>query len=456
MNQSQTVSQFEKMTTRPIPKLVISLGIPTTISMLVTNIYNMADAYFVGELGNSASGAVGVVFGLMAIIQAFGFMFGHGAGSIIARKLGQKDSHSAGVFASLSITACLLTGALLAVIGLLFMNPIMRLLGSTDTILPYAKDYGTYILIAAPFTMASFALNNILRYEGKAFFAMIGLTVGGIINIIFDPILIFGCKMGVAGAGLATAISQMIGFCILLSMFLRGKTLSKLSVKLAKENPKGIFEIMATGFPSFCRQGLTSIATMTLNNLAGEVGGDAAITAMSIVNKITFFIFAVGLGIGQGFQPVASFNYGAKIYSRVKKAFYFTLCAGEILLGVCVVVGLLFSNQLVGMFRNDPNVISIGTFSLKLQLLALFFHPMTICSNMMFQSIGENKKATFLSMLRSGILFIPTLVILTYFFGLFGVQSSQAIADVIAFFICAPIAVLFLKNLPEDQPEVQG
>ena len=456
MNQSQTVSQFEKMTTRPIPKLVISLGIPTTISMLVTNIYNMADAYFVGELGNSASGAVGVVFGLMAIIQAFGFMFGHGAGSIIARKLGQKDSHSAGVFASLSITACLLTGALLAVIGLLFMNPIMRLLGSTDTILPYAKDYGTYILIAAPFTMASFALNNILRYEGKAFFAMIGLTVGGIINIIFDPILIFGCKMGVAGAGLATAISQMIGFCILLSMFLRGKTLSKLSVKLAKENPKGIFEIMATGFPSFCRQGLTSIATMTLNNLAGEVGGDAAITAMSIVNKITFFIFAVGLGIGQGFQPVASFNYGAKIYSRVKKAFYFTLCAGEILLGVCVVVGLLFSNQLVGMFRNDPNVISIGTFSLKLQLLALFFHPMTICANMMFQSIGENKKATFLSMLRSGILFIPTLVILTYFFGLFGVQSSQAIADVIAFFICAPIAVRFLKNWPEDQPEVQG
>lgn len=452
MTKNPTITQYEKMTTWPIPKLVISLGIPTTISMLVTNIYNMADTYFVSTLGNSASGAVGVVFGLMAIIQAFGFMFGHGAGSIIARKLGQKDAHSASVFASISIISCLIVGTLLGVLGLLFTKPLMRLLGSTETILPYAKDYGIYILIAAPFTMASFALNNILRYEGKALFSMIGLGIGGILNIICDPIFIFGCRMGVAGAGLATALSQIVGFVILLSMFFRGKTVSKLSLTLAKENPKGVFRIMATGFPSFCRQGLTSIATMTLNILAGNVGADAAVAAMSIVNKITFFIFAVGLGIGQGFQPVASFNYGAKIYSRVKKSFYFTLWAGEILLGVCVVVGLIFSNQLVGMFRNDPAVIEIGTLSLKLQLLALFFHPMTICANMMFQSIGENKKATFLSMLRSGILFIPILLILTHFFGLFGVQSSQAIADVFAFFICAPVAIRFLKNLPKDQP----
>ena len=453
MKQNTAVTQFEKMTTWPIPKLVITLGIPTTISMLVTNIYNMADTYFVSELGNSASGAVGVVFGLMAIIQAFGFMFGHGAGSIIARKLGQKDTHSASVFASLSITACLLVGTLITVLGLVLIDPLMSLLGSTDTILPYAKEYGIYILIATPFTMASFALNNILRYEGKAFFAMIGLTIGGILNMIGDPVLIFGLDMGIAGAGLATALSQIVGFFILLSMFLRGKTLSKLSLKLAKENPKGIFAIMATGFPSFCRQGLTSIATMTLNTLAGGVGGDPAVAAMSIVNKITFFIFAVGLGIGQGFQPVASFNYGAKIYSRVKQAFYFTFGAGEVLLGVFVVVGLLCSNHLIGLFRDDPMVIAIGTLSLKLQLLALFFHPLTICSNMLFQSIGENKKATFLSLLRSGILFIPILLTLTKCFGLFGIQSAQAIADVFAFLISAPLVLHFLKNLPQDQSE---
>lgn len=455
MDKTREIDQFEKMTTWPIPKLVITLGIPTTISMLVTNVYNMADTYFVSELGNSASGAVGVVFGLMAIIQAFGFMFGHGAGSIIARKLGQKDSHSASVFASLSIMACLIVGTLIGILGLIFLDPLMWLLGSTDTILPYAKDYGMYILIAAPLTMTSFALNNILRYEGKAFFAMIGLTIGGVINIIVDPILIFGLDMGIAGAGLSTAISQVVSFFILISMFWRGKTLSRLSVKFAKENPRGIFDIMATGFPSFCRQGLSSIATMTLNNLAGEVGGDAAVAAMSVANKITFFIFAVGLGIGQGFQPVASFNYGAKIYSRVKKAFFFTFGVGELLLGVFVAVGLIFSNNLIGLFRDDPTVIEIGTLSLKLQLLALFFHPMTICANMLFQSIGENKKATFLSLLRSGILFIPILWILTKAFGLFGVQSSQAIADVLAFFISAPLVLYFLKNLPEDQLEAR-
>jgi Na+-driven multidrug efflux pump len=285
---------------------------------------------------------------------------------------------------------------------------------------------------------------------------MIGLTIGGILNMVVDPILIFGFDMGIAGAGLSTALSQVVGFIILLSMFLRGKTMSKLNAKFLKENPRGIFEIMATGFPSFCRQGLSSIATMTLNNLAGEVAGDAAVAAMSVVNKITFFIFAVGLGIGQGFQPVASFNYGARIYSRVKKAFFFTFAAGEVLLGVFVVVGLLFSNHLIGLFRDDPTVIEIGTLSLKLQLLALFFHPLTICANMLFQSIGENKKATFLSLLRSGILFIPVLLILTKLFGLFGVQSSQAIADVLAFFISAPLVLYFLKNLPEDQADAKS
>ncbi len=447
---SVTDSNFEKMTTWPIPKLVITLGIPTTISMLVTNIYNMADTFFVSELGNSASGAVGVVFGLMAIIQAFGFMFGHGAGSIIARKLGERDVHSAGVFATLSITACLTVGTLIGILGLIFIDPLMKLLGSTDTILPYAKGYGVYILISAPVMMTSFALNNILRYEGKAFFAMIGLTIGGVLNIICDPILIFYFDMGIAGAGLSTAISQLVGFCILLSMFLRGKTQSRLKISSLKENPKGIFLIMATGFPSLCRQGLSSIATMILNNLAG-VYGDAAVAAMSIVNRISFFIFAVGLGIGQGFQPVASFNYGAKLYSRVKKAFYFTLGAGEVLLGVAALVCILLSGHLIGIFRDDPTVIEIGTLALRFQLVALFFHPLVICSNMLFQSIGENKKATFLSMLRSGILFIPAILVMTYFFGLFGVQTAQSVADVLAFFITLPLVIGFLRKLPNEE-----
>ena len=297
-SQAMVDAHYEKMTKWPVSKLVITLGIPTTISMLVTNIYNMADTFFVSSLGNSASGAVGVVFGLMAIIQAFGFMFGHGAGSIIARKLGERDSHSASIFATLSITACLTVGTLIGVLGLIFIEPLMRLLGSTDTILPYAKGYGIYILVACPVTMTSFALNNILRYEGKAFFSMIGLTIGGVLNIICDPILIFVFDMGIEGAGLSTAISQLVSFLILLSMFSRGKTQSKLSPKYLKENPKGIFLIMATGFPSLCRQGLNSIATMILNNLAGFCGGDAAVSQNT--------------AIGSGLRHL----YGAPDYSR--------------------------------------------------------------------------------------------------------------------------------------------
>lgn len=329
-------SQYEKMTKEPVSKLVIELGIPTTISMLVTSIYNMADTFFVGKLGNSASGAVGVVFGLMAIIQALGFMFGHGAGSIIARLLGAKDKDKATNYASVSFFSALFSGMFLGIIGLVFTNQLMRLLGSTTTILPYARDYGRYILIATPITMASFVLNNILRYEGKAYLAMIGLTTGGVLNIILDPILIYKCRMGIAGAGLATSFSQCVSFSILLSMFLRRKTQSRLIFARFTANLKQLPLIMQTGFPSLVRQGLNSVASMFLNHYAGFYG-DSAIAAMSIVNRICFFIFAVGLGIGQGFQPVCGFNYGAKRFDRVKKAFYFTVAAGETFLGVLAV-----------------------------------------------------------------------------------------------------------------------
>ena len=440
------VSQYDKMTQEPVSKLVLKLGLPTTISMLVTSVYNMADTFFVGTLGNSASGAVGVVFGVMAIIQAFGFMFGHGAGSIIARRLGAQDEESATSYASVSFFSALLTGAVFGVIGLIFLNPFMRLFGSTDTILPYARDYGRFILITAPIMMASFVLNNILRYEGKAYLAMFGLTTGGILNMALDPIFIYKFHMGISGAGLATALSQCISFGILLSMFLRGKTQSKLSFSKFTHDIKKLPLIMQTGFPSLVRQGLNSVATMSLNHYAG-LYGDPAVAAMSIVNRICFFIFAVGLGIGQGFQPVCGFNYGAKRYERVKNAFLFTVCIGEIFLGMLAVVGIVASKELIGLFRNDGEVIQIGTKALQYQLIALFFQPITICSTMLFQSVGANKLATIFSMLRSGLIFIPLLVILHYFIGLLGVQSAQAVADIFTFTITLPVVIWFIKNM---------
>lgn len=448
----QENAQYRKMTETPVSKLIIMLGIPTTISMLVTNIYNMADTYFVGRLGTSASGAIGVVFGLMAIIQAFGFMFGHGAGSIISRRLGARDVESASRFASTSFFASLAAGGAITLFGFLFLETLVRLLGSTDTILLYAKTYAGFILAAAPFMASSCVLNNILRYEGHAAIAMVGLTTGSVLNIFGDWLLMEKMGFGVEGAGIATALSQTLSFFLLLFMFFGGKTQSRISFRYVTKNISELALICKTGLPSLMRQGLSSIATMLLNGQAGMYG-DAAVAAMSIVNRICFLLFSIGLGIGQGYQPVAAFNYGAKKYDRVRKGFFFTLCAGEVLLGSAALIGLLAPAQLVAFFRNDPAVIEVGKVALTAQLVALFFQPLSICANMMFQSVGKNKIATFLSMLRSGLYFIPIIVIFSQAFGLFGVEIAQTAADILAFFTALPFTVSFLRKLAAPLPD---
>ena len=442
-----SAEHYIKMTETPVSRLIVSLGIPTTISMLVTSFYNMADTFFVGRIDTSASGAVGVVFGLMAIIQAFGFMFGHGAGSIIARKLGQRKQEDASVTASTSFACSLIAGLMIMVFGLLFVDPLMRLLGSTETILPYSRTYGTSILIAAPIMTGSCVLNNILRYEGRAMFAMVGLTTGGMLNIFGDWLLMTKFSMGMDGAGISTACSQCVSFFLLFYMFLSGKTQSKLSVRKCSWKINAIMNIVKTGFPSMMRQGLSSISTMILNGYAGAYT-DAAVAAMSIVNRICFFIFAVGLGLGQGFQPVCAFNYGAKKYARVKKSFWFTVMAGEVMLGAFAVVGMFMSSELIGLFRDDPAVIEIGTFALRVQFISLFFIPLTVCGNMMFQSVGANGRATFLSALRSGLCFIPFLIVLTALFDLTGIQVSQAVADVATFVLTVPFVMSFFRKMP--------
>ena len=445
---ANALAQYKKMTETPVAKLILMLGIPTTISMLVTSIYNMADTYFVGQIGTSASGAVGVVFGLMAIIQAFGFMFGHGAGSIISRSLGAKDTERASQIGSTSFVCAMITGALISVLGILFLDPLMRLLGSTETILPYARTYAFYILLAAPFMASSCVLNNVLRYEGRAALAMIGLVTGGLLNILGDYMLVNRLGMGVRGAGLATAISQTISFCILLSIFVLGKTDSKLSLKRVSKDRNDVILICKTGFPSLVRQGLSSVSTMVLNGQAGMYG-DAAVAAMSIVNRVCFFAFSVGLGIGQGFQPVSAFNYGAKKYGRVRKGFFVTLTIGEAFLGNFAILGFLNAETLVGLFRDDPAVIAIGTVALSAQMISLFFQPLAVCANMMFQSIGKNGIATILSMLRSGVCLIPTLLILSATLGLTGIEIAQPVSDVLTFMISVPFVVRFLRTLKE-------
>ena len=445
-------TQYDKMTKQPVGSLVITLGIPTTISMLVTNIYNMVDTMFVGKLGTSASGAVGIVFGFMSILQAFGFLFGQGAGSIISRRLGNKDEDSASVVASTAFFSSMFMGLLIGILGTVFNTKMVYLLGSTDTILPYAKTYSLFILAAAPFMTSTFTMNNILRFEGKASLSMVGLMTGAILNMVGDPILMFGLDMGIAGAGLSTAISQFVSFCVLLSMFLSGKTQSKLSVRKITREFNVLFDIVATGFPSLVRQGLQAVSTMILNQQA-RIYGDAAVAAMSIVSRISFFIFAVGLGIGQGFQPVCGFNYGAGKFTRVKEAFRFTLVTGEILLGLFAIAGLLFSNQAIAVFRDDAEVIAFGTPALRYQCMALFLNPLIVLSNMTLQSTGQRAWATFLSMMRSGLYLIPMIYILTYTMGARGIQLAQPVSDVLSFATALPVIVNFIRKLPEDERE---
>lgn len=451
MSRAVYQNDYEKMTKMPVQQLILSLSVPTTISMLVTNIYNVADTYFVSSIGTSATGATGIVFALMAIIQAFGFMLGHGAGSNISRKLGAKHIEEARIYASTSFFLSIVCGLLIMVIGLTFLDPLMRLLGSTDTILPYARSYATFILIAAPAMAAGCVMNNILRYEGKAFYAMIGLTSGGIINIFGDMLLIFGCGMGIAGAGLATAISQYISAAILIIPYLTGKTQSRFSIGQVSHDSVVLKNIFFVGFPSMMRQGLQSISVMVLNLMAAAYG-DAAIAAMSIASRVINFLFCVGLGIGQGFQPVCAFNYGAGIYTRVKKGVFFALAFGTCLLGVFAIIGVFYSERIVTWFRNDPEVISIGAYALKAQCLSLFVVPLSVCGNMLFQSVGKGGKATFLASLRGGICFIPLLLILTPLFGIRGIQLSQPIADVMSALITLPFILSFIRALPTDRP----
>ena len=447
------MDQYTRMTETPVQKLVLQLAAPTVVSMLITSIYNMADTFFVGQISTSASGAVGVVASLMSVIQAIGFMLGHGAGSIISRRLGQRDEAAAQRFASTSFFAALAAGCTLSVVGLSFLTPMMRMLGSTETILPHARAYGGAILLGAPLMMASVVLNNILRYEGKANFAMIGLTAGGILNIVLDPVFIFGLEMGVGGAGLATSVSQGVSFCILLSMFLRGKTVSRISVRHITRDWREFGQILTTGFPSFGRQGLGSIASMLLN-LAARGYGDAAVAAMSIVNRVFMFILAVVIGIGQGFQPVASFNYGAHKYQRVKKACLFTAVMGSAALAVVSGCVFALAEPLVTLFRNDPAVVAIAVPALRMQCAAMLLQPTCTAGNMLFQSIGKSGKATFLSCCRQGIFFLPLILTLPGQLGVLGVQISQPIADVLTFFVTAPMLFDFLRRLPaDDAPE---
>lgn len=446
--------KYIQMTTTPVGRLIGKLAVPTVITMLITSIYNMADTYFVGLLDNtSATGAIGVVFSFMAIIQACGFLFGQGSGNYISRALGQQRREDAAHMASFGFFASVLTGCAIAAVGMLFLDPLARLLGSTETILPYARDYLRIILLGAPWMTGALTLNNQLRFQGAAFYSMIGIGSGGLLNIALDPLFIFGFDMGVTGAAVATVISQAVSFLLLLFGTTRGDNL-RLSVRRAQPKKGDFPELFRGGFPSLCRQGLSSVSTISLNWVAGTFGQDPAIAAMGISARIMHMAFAAILGFGQGFQPVCGFNYGAGLYKRVKEAFWFCVKLGTALLLVASVAGFVFAPTLVGLFSEDAKVIEIGTLALRLQCVSFPLMAWTVMCTMLTQTMGLVVPASLLSLARQGLFFIPVVIGLPYLIAwvlpavspILGVQMAQPIADIGTAAVCVPVCVRVMRR----------
>jgi len=443
------------MLEEPVEKLVCRLAVPTILSMLVTSFYNMADTFFVGRINTQSTAAVGVVFSLMAIIQAIGFLFGHGSGNYISRKLGAGDIEEAEKMSSVGFFTSFLAGVVIMVGCMFFIDPLSYLLGSTDTIQPYTVAYLRIILIGAPAMTASLVLNNQMRFQGSAFYAMIGIVSGAVINIVLDPILIFGCNMGVAGAAVATTVSQYISFIFLLIMIRKG---GNIQIRFQNYKPSLHFykEIIRGGIPSLFRQGLASVATICLNHAAG-VYGDAAIAGMSIVSRIMMFVNSALIGFGQGFQPVCGFNYGAKRYKRVINAFFFCVKVAFICLAVLAVIVFIFAPGLVTVFRKgDADVIEVGTAALRYSIVALPLSAWIIMCNMMLQSIGKGLKASIVASARQGIFFLPLIAVLPRFFGIVGVEACQAVSDFCALTVSIPLGISVIREMKREESRTES
>jgi putative MATE family efflux protein len=442
----ETVSKYEMLTTFPVERLVLQMAVPTVIIMMISALYNVADTYFVSSLGTSATASVGVSFSLMAIIQAIGFFFGHGTGNYISRALGAQRTGDAEKMAATGFVTAFVIGATLAALGVIFLTPLARLLGSTDTILPYARSYLFFILLGMPFMISSLMLNNLLRFEGSAFSGMIGMTSGAILNIALDPLFIFCFKLGVMGASLATMISQTVSCLLLFIVSNTGKQTIRVHLKKFSPHWSNYKEMFRGGSPSLLRQGVICVSTIILNRTAGGYG-DAAIAAISIVTRIFLFVSSALIGLGQGFQPVCGFNYGAKLYARVKRAFWFCLKVSTLVLIVLGIICFVFAPNIIAVFRkDDPEVILIGATALRLQSLSYPLAGWIIMNNMMLQTMGKAIPASILAFARQGLFLIPLIFILEPLFGILGIQICIPVADACTFLLALPLGAKTLKN----------
>ncbi|MCL2008012.1 MAG: MATE family efflux transporter [Treponema sp.] len=443
---AQKSEKFLRMTTMPVEKLVLSLAWPTIAIMMSTSFYNMSASYFVSFLGTSPVAAVGIAFPLMTIVQAIGFFFGQGSGNFISRALGARDTENASRMAATALVSGFFIMSIIAGLGITFLEPLTGILGATETIKPYAMEYLFFILLASPWMVAATVLNQQLRFQGSAAIAMAGMLSGNILNIALTPLFIFTLELGIRGAAIATMVCQILSFVILL-LYSTTRT-GNIRIRFSHFSPalSRYFEMFRGGVPSLVRQGLLSVATIAIYNFA-RPHGDAAIAAISISSRITMFANSFVLGFGQGFQPVCGFNFGAKLYSRVRKAFWFVVRTGFITLAVISIALAFFAPQIITLFRDDPEVVMIGVRSLRLHCLSLPFAAAILMVNMLTQTMGRAFESSFIALSRQGLFLILGLIIFNNFFGLLGIQMAVPFADLASLIIVIPIVIRVMRIL---------
>ncbi len=437
---------YLRMTEEPVKTLILRLATPTIITMLITAFYNMTDTIFVSRLGTANSAAVGIVYSIMSIIQAIGLTLGQGSANTVSRLLGEKRRQEADELFSTAFFTSLALALLFSLFGLIFKARFVRFLGATETIAPYAVDYASIILIGAPWMAVTYTMNNNLRSEGKAYLGMIGMTSGAVLNVILDPILIFGFKMGIKGAAWATIMSQLVSFIILSSHFVTKRSNLTLSLSLVRLKWPIYRSIIIIGSPSLFRSLMHTVAAIAMNVYAAPFG-DEAIAAMSITTRVMQFLNSALIGFGQGMQPVAGFSWGAKRYDRLREAFLFCTRTATVAFLFIAAVCFASARYIMLLFLKDPVVVAIGTTAIRAQCILLPITVYNTLGGMVFQSTGHGTTSSILALVRQGVFFVPLVIVLSGTIGLLGLQIAQPLADVLTFALTVAFVTPFMRKL---------
>ena len=448
--------KMELLGSTSIPKALLAMGIPTMIGMLVNAFYNLVDAYFVGGLGESQMGAISVVYPLGQVVVGLGLLFGNGAASYISRLLGRGDKENADKVASTALYSSVSVGAVIIIISMVFLHPILKLLGATDSIMPYAATYASIYIVSCIFNVFNVTMNNIVTSEGAAKTTMCALLTGAVLNIALDPLFIYVFDLGVAGAAIATAISQVVSTCVYLTYIFRKKSVFHFRVKDCTYTKETMSEIFKIGIPTLVFQILTSVSISLINNAAGDYG-DSAIAGMGVVTRLISMGSLSVFGFIKGFQPIAGYSYGAKKFDRLREAIKTSILWSTVFCVIFGVILALFPTAIVSQFtKGDAEMIRIGAASLRANGISIMLFGFYTVYSSLFLALGKGREGFILGACRQGICFIPVILLLPMVWGLNGIMYAQPIADVLSAIITVFMAIPLHKKLNEMQKQTSA